>query len=74
MDDNGNGLVDEGRLVRKNIDTAEEFAICEGLSLSDCSFVLDGSSVTITVTSSAYLEKSQDDHELTRAVTVNPRN
>ncbi len=71
-DDNGNGLIDEGELVRRDITASEVVAICQGLDLNNSSFALNGTSVTITLTNMGSMQN--DDYELTKTLTVASRN
>jgi hypothetical protein len=73
-DDNGNGLVDEGRLFREDLTNGTSFAVCEGLDLSECSFTTSGDAVTIGLSSKAFLPDSETVMSIDRDFTVYPRN
>ena len=73
-DDNLNGLVDEGQLVRENLTTGESFSICSDLDLNESLFALNGGSVVVTVVSQGFVPSRGATYELTRSVTVTPRN
>ncbi len=77
LDDNGNGLVDEARLLRRDLGSGEDAPVGENLSLADSHFSLvDGTSVALSLTSLGYFPQSEENPviKVTREVTVNPRN
>lgn len=49
-DDNDNGIIDEGILVRVNETTGETVTLTASLDLGSCSFVANGTGVTVTIT------------------------
>ena len=74
IDDNGNGLVDEGQLGRRDLVTGENVALCSGLDLAGCRFARDGDAVVLTLTTQGYLPHSQAVVARFASRTVNPRN
>lgn len=74
VDDNGNGLVDEGVLVRSNVATGEAVTVCSGLMLAASGFVLAGTGVTLNVTNFSGLSDGESTFQVTRSITVYPRN
>lgn len=49
VDDNNNGLVDEGSLVRMNLSTGEELVITGIVNTASSSFVATGNGITVTL-------------------------
>jgi len=74
VDDNGNGLVDEGRLVRVNQTTGESVTLCESLDLAQCGFTLNGSTVESQLTSQGFIHQSGEVLRRSRTVAMTPRN
>jgi hypothetical protein len=72
-DDNGNGLVDEGQLVRTDVATGEQVVINSSLRVSACGFSRTGLGVTVTVTSVGRLVMG-DTYSVTKSETLYPRN
>jgi hypothetical protein len=73
-DDNDNGLVDEGRLVRDDVSAGTSSTLCESLDLTKCQFSTSGTGVTISMSSMAYLPDSGSVLGIDRSLTVYPRN
>lgn len=73
-DDNNNGLIDEGSLVRVNQGTNEQIVLTNALNTTLSSFVANGGGVTINLTTSGKTHHSNLVTEAQRAVTVFPRN
>ena len=74
VDDNGNGLVDEGRLIRVNASTSETTTICENIDLSSSSFVWDSTTLTINLTTAGQIITDNSTFSNTKSVSVVPRN
>jgi hypothetical protein len=73
-DDDGNGLVDDGELVRNNLGTGESVTISGGIDLANTGFALSGSGVTISVGSFGSLDRRYGTYSALKSVTVYPRN
>ena len=73
-DDNGNGLVDEGQLQRRDLGTGEVVSICQDLDLSQSRFEFSGASVVVTVATAGRSGHGTNVHVLARSATVTPRN
>jgi hypothetical protein len=73
-DDNGDGLVDEGQLVRRNLTTAESSTLCGGINLSASSFVLNGTGVTVNLTHTASMRKSDSTFDHSGSIHAYPDN
>src|SRR5437867_2086853 len=50
-DDDGDGLIDEGSLIRRDESTGNQITICGGINVAGSSFALNGTGVAITVAS-----------------------
>lgn len=74
IDDDGDGLVDEGSLVRRNLTTGEVVTITAEVNVVGSSFALNGSTVTATIATFGRLRNAGDVYEVSRSVNVNPRN
>lgn len=76
VDDNGNGLADEGELRRVDVATSAVQTICQGLDLAQSSFQQNGASIIVTIANAGRMARNQDGtpHVLTRSLTVTPRN
>ena len=74
VDDDGDGLVDEGVLVRRDVTAGTEGVICGAVDLGASSFSTAGSSVTITLISLGRVDRSSTPFSVARTVTVFPRN
>ncbi len=74
IDDNGNGLADEGRLRRINLTQNEVVGVCEGLDLTNSGFALNGNRLSITVTTQGVMGSDKNAHGVTRTTDVRPRN
>ena len=73
MDNNGNGLADEGRLVRRNATTGEEVVICSQINVSNSGFWLMSEGLYIWLTSFAPLSQGGV-YSVSRYMTIYPRN
>lgn len=73
-DDNKNGVVDEGELVRRNLTTASEQTVASGFDLDASGFSMSGSEVNITVSSIGSLDRRYGTYSVTNSVSVVPRN
>lgn len=73
-DDNGNGLVDEGRVVRTNVTTGEVTPLCENLDPAQSSFNWDGTTVTLTIANVGNLSSVNTVFGITRSLAMVPRN
>jgi hypothetical protein len=73
-DDNGNGLIDEGRLVRRNLTTDEDASLCENIDLNQSSFAWDGSVATVTLRNQGQLYSHNAAYDVGRTVAIFPRN
>ncbi len=74
VDDDGNGLVDDAQLTRRNLLTGEQVVLCSGLDLAGSEFSRDGEAVVLKMTNRGYLKHSQSVVTTSRTRTVNPRN
>ncbi len=73
-DDNGNGLVDEGRLLRTNLTTGEVVSLCENLDPAQSIFTWDTATVTMTVANIGRLSSANSFFGITRSLAMVPRN
>jgi len=74
QDDDGNGLIDEGELVRTDSGTGAQIVITGGIDLVNSGFVLTGTGVTVTVASVGSLDRRYGTYTVTRSSTMFPRN
>lgn len=74
LDDNGNGLADEGVLVRRNLTALEEAAVCGGVDISASGFAVSGIAVTVNLTSVAIAQRANSDFTVAGSVAVYPYN
>jgi hypothetical protein len=74
VDDNQNGLADEGVLVRRNVTTGDETVTSADLSVGGSGFALNGTGVTVSVTTFGNLWDEDAAFQVSRTVTVFPRN
>ena len=73
-DDNGNGLIDEGSLIRVDTSTAEELILTNTLSTAGSSFTANTGGLDIRLTTSGYTLGATVATEAERFITVYPRN
>ena len=73
-DDNNNGLVDEGQLVRTNEQTGETAVIAGGINLQESLFQTDGSGVSVTLANMGMLADRTSSLKVSRSITAHPRN
>lgn len=73
-DDDGDGLADEGDLLRRDLTDGTLVPIASEISLADSSFTLNGTAVTVQISNFGRLRKAEDTFQVTRSVTANPRN
>jgi hypothetical protein len=74
VDDNGNGLADEGQVIYTNMTTGETIIISSGVDVFGSSFALSGNSVNINLTSFGTIPPRNDVFGVTRSVLASPRN
>ena len=74
LDDNGNGLADDGQVVWTNMATGETVIISSGIDVLGSSFSWDGNAVTINLTSFGSMPPRNDVFGVTRSVMASPRN
>lgn len=72
VDDNGNGMADEGQL-RRSDSTGTSHLICGGIDVQNSGFALNGTGITITVSSYGALRQG-DPFRLSKTTSVFPRN
>ena len=72
-DDNGNGLADEGALVRVDPTTGEEVVLLGGLDTALSSFGANGGGVVISLATYGKTRGAQNLTEVRRSITVYPR-
>lgn len=73
-DDNGNGLVDEGRVQRTNVTQSEVVVLCENLDPNNSLFSWDGTTVTMTIANVGNLTSVNTVFGITRSLAMVPRN
>jgi type II secretory pathway pseudopilin PulG len=73
-DDNGNGLIDEGQVVRRNLSTGESVVVSAPIDLAGSSFALNGRTVMTTLTHQSFLGKAQASVSVQRQVQILARN
>ena len=73
FDDNANGVIDEGDLVRTNLGTGEQVTITAAADVGASGFAAAGTGWTVAMTTQGAL-RSQQRYEVSRRVTVYPRN
>jgi hypothetical protein len=73
-DDNGNGVVDEGILVRTNATTGESVTLVTSLDREASAFVVFGDGVQVTISSVGKTHQSQYKNRLTKNIVVYPTN
>ena len=74
VDDNGNGVVDEGRVRRTNVTQSEVVVLCENLDPSVSLFSWDGTTVTMTIANVGSLSSNGTVFGITRSLAMVPRN
>ena len=74
VDDNGNGVVDEGRVQRTNVTQSEVVVLCENLDPSVSLFSWDGTTVTMTIANVGSLSSNGTVFGITRSLAMVPRN
>ncbi len=74
VDDNGNGLVDEGRVLRTNVTQSEIVLLCENLDPNVSLFSWDGTTVTMTIANVGSLSSINTVFGITRSLAMVPRN
>jgi hypothetical protein len=72
-DNDRNGLVDEGELVRTNTVTLEESVVAAGLDLNACRFTSTGNGVNVTFASFGTMPKTGV-FSVSKSGTIHPRN
>jgi len=73
-DDNGNGVVDEGEVARTDLSTGEVYVFVSAIDVPNSGFTLAGDGVSITVGSTASLDKKYGTFSVSNSLTVYPRN
>lgn len=73
-DDNGNGLSDEGTLVRIDRSTGQEVVLTNTVKTSDSSFAVNGQGATINLTTFGTTAKAKQETAITRSISLVPRN
>ncbi len=73
-DDNGNGLIDEGQLIRYDPEEPEGNPICHGIDLAASRFELNGTAVDVTLAVSGFLPHDKSPHTTVRSLKICPRN
>ncbi len=74
VDDNGNGLVDEGRVLRTNVTLSQVVLLCENLDPNLSLFSWDGTTVTMTIANVGSLTSINTVFGITRSLAMVPRN
>ncbi len=74
VDDNLNGIADEGELVWSDLSTGAETVISSAVDMNGSGFVMDGTGVTITLASFGSLDRRYGSFSVSRNLTVYPRN
>jgi hypothetical protein len=73
-DDNGNGLIDEGRIVRQDESSGQSVSIASGIDLAASDFAWAGTGVAVTVTTSGVAYSDSQPFKVSRTVTIHARN
>jgi hypothetical protein len=73
-DDNGNGLVDEAQLLRRNSTTGEAVVLSGEIDYTESSFSRNGDAATITIATVGTLPDRESSFSLSRSLTVYARN
>ena len=73
-DDNGNGLADEGRLVRRDLRSGESVAISESIDLQQSGFELAAGELIVTLTHVARVPQREAPVTVSRTVSIVSRN
>ncbi len=74
VDDNGNGLVDEGTLVRVDQTLGQELVLTDSVKASDSSFTRTGEGITVTIITFGRTHKAKEETAIRRSMTIFPRN
>jgi hypothetical protein len=73
-DDNGNGLVDEGIIVRVNETTGEQITISGDINTQNSFFAANGTGIQINLSTFGHVPTTSVSSEVTRSVSVYPQN
>jgi len=73
-DDNRNGLVDEAIVVRVNETTGQQVTIASALSYQDSSFAVNGTGITLDLTTFGYSHGTNKVSLVQNACTIYPQN
>lgn len=73
-DDNGNGLVDEGMVVRRNLTDSETVSLSGGLDLDNSSFAPTAGGVTVNLTLVGRLREANSTIAVSSTLNVYPYN
>lgn len=73
-DDNGDGTVDEGELVRSDLSTGVDTIVSSAVDLNGSGFVENGAGVTINLASTGSLDRRFGSFSVSNSLTVYPRN
>ncbi len=73
-DDNQNGIVDEGELVRRDMVTGTEVVVATGFNLATSGFAMSGSTITITIESLASVDRRYGTVTVSNSLSISPRN
>jgi type II secretory pathway pseudopilin PulG len=73
-DDNGNGLSDEGTLVRIDKSSGQEVVLTNTVKTSASSFAANGQGATINLTTFGTTAKAKEETAITRSISLVPRN
>lgn len=74
VDDNKNGLVDEARLIRRNLTKGQQMVVAENLGYTQSYFSFDGKAVTVRIASLGALRSEQYTYQIATDLTIYPRN
>ncbi len=73
-DDNGNGIIDDGILIRRNRTTGEQLILCSGIDMQNSGFVLNGDAVTVTLSNTGFISRGNTTWTVTSSLDVYPYN
>jgi len=73
-DDDSDGAIDEGELVRTDVATGTELIISGAIDVANSVFALNGSGVDVTVATTGSVDRRYGTFDVSRSLTVYPRN
>ena len=73
-DDNNNGLIDEGKVVRINETTGQQITLSDGINTQTSYFAANGTGIQLNLTTFGHVPTTSLSSEVERSVSIYPQN